>query len=144
MTPLAVFVRTLLKTSAIFIGVTAVFLNPTLDWSSRSPQGWGSVTAQRSPRQLAVHGLIDALKDSDATVRRQAVTSLGQIGDREAVPALIAVAADQDVEIRRRAVRALGQIGDDRALDTLTAALKDDDAAVRRHAAIAIAQVTGE
>jgi hypothetical protein len=36
MTPLTVFVRTLMKTSAIFIGVTAVFLHPRLDWSASS------------------------------------------------------------------------------------------------------------
>ena len=36
MTPLAVFVRTLLKTSAVFIGVTTVMLHPSLEWSRAS------------------------------------------------------------------------------------------------------------
>ena len=32
MSPLVVFVRTLLKTSAIFIGTTMVMLHPSLEW----------------------------------------------------------------------------------------------------------------
>ena len=34
MTPLAIFVRTLFKTSAIFIGATFVILHPSLEWTS--------------------------------------------------------------------------------------------------------------
>ena len=34
MTPLAVFFRTLSRTSAIFLGAVAVFLNPPLDWGA--------------------------------------------------------------------------------------------------------------
>ena len=44
MTPVAVFVRTLMKTSAIFIGATAVMLHPSLEWRSSS----GGTSAQHS------------------------------------------------------------------------------------------------
>ena len=36
MSPIAVFFRTLMKTSAIFIGTTLVFLHPPLDWTNGS------------------------------------------------------------------------------------------------------------
>ena len=39
MSPLTVFIRTLLKSSAIFIGTTAIFLNPRLEVSARPSPG---------------------------------------------------------------------------------------------------------
>ena len=54
MTPLTVFVRTLMKTSAIFIGATAVILHPSLDWSAgRSPRERARRNRSRSPRSRA-------------------------------------------------------------------------------------------
>ena len=69
MTPLVVFVRTLMKTSAIFIGVTAVMLHPSLEWSASSTTqqilpkkrgtGWGwrqgkpPLSRDRRPRRRA-------------------------------------------------------------------------------------------
>ena len=44
MSTLTVFLRTLMKTSAIFLGATAVMLHPSLNWSSSR-----AVTAQQSP-----------------------------------------------------------------------------------------------
>ena len=54
MTPLAVFVRTLLKTSALFIGVTVVMLHPSLEWSRASGLSSSRVTARQSPTEAAV------------------------------------------------------------------------------------------
>ena len=93
MTPLTVFVRTLMKTSAIFIGATVVFLHPRLDWSAsggaraqRGPADSIGVTAGQSSAEAAIDGLVGALKDSDAGVRRQAAAALGQLGSPRAVP----------------------------------------------------------
>ena len=70
MTPLAVFVRTLMRTSAIFIGVTAVMLHPSLEWrssgngtqqSASRADGLG-VTAQQSPTEAAIDALVGALQ----------------------------------------------------------------------------------
>ena len=82
MTPLEVFVRTLLKTSALFIGVTVVMLHPSLEWSRASGLTSSStrVTAGQSPAEAAVDGLVTALKDTDAGVRRQAAWAIGAIG----------------------------------------------------------------
>src|ERR1700716_394131 len=106
MSTVAVFVRTLMKTSAIFIGATAIFLHPSLDWSSRgvtaqqSPlkaaiDGLG-VTAGQSPSEAAIDGLVGALKGRDAGVRRQAAAALGELGTARAVPGLIETLKDSD------------------------------------------------
>ena len=54
MSPVAVFVRTLLKSSAIFIGATAIFLHPQLEWRTdvkrrrSSARGQGGRRTRRS------------------------------------------------------------------------------------------------
>ena len=98
MSTLAVFVRTLMKTSAVFIGATTIFLHPSLDWSARGAaarqsRAYGldglAVTAGQSPSESAIDGLVAALKDTDAGVRRQAAAALGGLGNARAVPGLI-------------------------------------------------------
>jgi HEAT repeat protein len=144
MSPVTVFFRTLLKSSAIFIGTAAIFLHPSLDWRGRAMNERTTVDAQQGPAEAAVDGLIAALKDSDAGVRRAAADALGELDNRRAVPALIEAVKDADPDVRRHAIDALGEIGDPRALDALTKALKDEDATIRRHAAAAIAEVSGD
>src|SRR5262249_49183310 len=118
MTPLAVFVRTLLKTTAIFIGATVVILHPSLEWTSaRGPSL--SVTAGQSPREGAVDGLVALLKDSDAGVRRQAAAALGEIGNARAVTGLTEALKDSDADVRQHALSALGEIGDARAVSAI-------------------------
>lgn len=126
MTPLAVFVRTLMKTSALFIGATWIVLHPSLDWSASRNT---AVTAQQSPREAALAGLRLALADQDATVRSQAAVALARIrnagaGSAFANPAaqsrsvkdLTADLADADAAVRTRAACDLREIGD-RAVD---------------------------
>ena len=170
MSPIAVFFRTLMKTSAIFIGTTLVFLHPPLDWTNGR-----AVTAGQSGTEAVIDALTGALKDPDAGVRREAaaalgnrssrravpallaalkdtdvqvrvrvISALGEIGDPAAVEALIGILHDANVDVRRRAVRALGEIGDARAVPALTGAMKDEDAMVRRYAVRAIAEIDGD
>ena len=136
MTPLAVFLRTFFRTSAIFVGSSIVFLHPPLEWSASS----GAARAQKSPIEAAVDGLLVALKDTDEDVRCQAAWALGRTGRTRAVDALIEALKDTP-EVRKQAVRALGEIGDRRALPALNVALKDEDPRVRRYAAKAIARI---
>jgi HEAT repeat protein len=144
MSPVTVFFRTLLKSSAIFIGTAAIFLHPSLEWRGSALDERTTVGAQQAPAEAAIGGLIAALKDSDAGVRREAADALGVLDSRRAVPALIEAVKDADPDVRRHAIDALGEIGDSRALDALTKALKDEDATIRRHAAAAIAEVSGD
>ena len=85
MSPLTVFLRTLFKSSAIFLGAGLIFLNPSLDGFAKR----NAVTAQKSANEQAVDALTAALKDSDTGVRRQAAFALGQLRSTRALPALI-------------------------------------------------------
>ena len=84
MSPVTVFFRTLLKSSAIFIGAATIFLNPGLEWRSATqatgsaPHGTAVYTAQGGS-EGAVDALIVALKDASSQVRQQAAFALGQI-----------------------------------------------------------------
>src|SRR5438093_5349345 len=153
MTPLAVFVRTLMKTSAVFIGVTAVMLQPSLEWSSwshgattqQSPaegtrDGLG-VDAQQAPAEAAIDALVGVLKDVDAGVRRQAAAALGEIGNARAVPGLMDALKDTDPDVRQRAISALGEIGDARAVSGIAGALKDASPSIRARAASALGEL---
>ena len=137
MSPLAVFVRTLLKSSAICFGIAIAVVQPTVR------PGKNMAIAQNSPTQAATDGLIAALKDPDAGVRGHAAAALGQLRSREAVPALITAAGDSEVDVRRRALKALAEIRDRRAMEVAAAALKDPDAGVRRAAVYVLAELGG-
>jgi HEAT repeat protein len=110
MSPLTVFLRTLAKSTAIFLGAGAIFLNPSLELS-----GSRAVTAQKSPAEMAADMLISALKDTDAGVRRQAAHSLGQMRSSRAVPALMDAMKDENGDVRAQAMWALAEAGDRRA-----------------------------
>src|SRR6478735_1699282 len=140
MTPHEVFVRTLLKTSALFIGVTVVMLHPSLEWSRASGLSPSStqVRAGQSPREGAVDALVAALKDSDAGVRRQAAAALGEIGNARAVTGLMEALKDADTDVRTHALSALGEIGDRRASAAIAPLLKDSSPAIRSRAASAL------
>ena len=90
MSPVAVFVRTLLKSSAIFIGATAIFLHPPLEWRRpRRPAERRTRRAGQGGREGAVDGLIAALKDTDAGVRRAGGRARSRDEQPRAVPALV-------------------------------------------------------
>ncbi len=149
MTPLTVFYRTLMKSSAVFLGAGWIMLHPSLDWrpaSARSAAGGWSlagtgVTAQKSPTEAAIDGLVLALKDTDPGVRRQAAAALGQLGSARAVPGLVEALKDAQADVRLRATIALGEIGDASGAQALTAALKDTDPRVRARAAHALGEI---
>ena len=107
MTPMAVFIRTLLKTSAIFIGTTIVFLHPPLDWTPAR-----TVTAQKSPAESAIDALVLALHDSDRYVRRTAAASLARLAYPRSLPALMNALHDPDAVVRQHASRGVRNIQD--------------------------------
>jgi HEAT repeat protein len=77
----------------------------------------------------SVNALIAALKDWDATVRRQAIRGLAAIGSKKAVPVLLKVVDDPEEKERvmRAAVRALGWIGAGRTAKRLLKILWDKE-----------------
>jgi HEAT repeat protein len=74
-------------------------------------------------------------------MRQAAARVLGQIGDRQAIPALIQALQDEDRDVRQAAAEALGQIGDPQAIPALIQALQDEDRDVRQAAAEALGQI---
>ena len=68
-------------------------------------------------------------------MRVNAAESLGEIGNKAAVPRLIEVLKkkDQWVGVRQAAAEALGQIGDQAAVLALTEALKGEELEMVRH-----------
>ena len=98
---------------------------------------------------------IDLLKDSDWAVRREAVVTLGEMGDERCIEPLVRCLRDGDWQVREAAVealaligspavellirylrdwearkytiRALGKINDERVLDPLISLLKSDE-----------------
>src|SRR5262245_5294761 len=148
MSPVTVFIRTLLKSSAIFIGTAAIFLHPQLEWRAAGTEGrvgvlggGAGVIARQAPTEAAIDGLIALLKDPDVGVRRQAVRSLASLNGRRAAPALAAAMKDSDPEMRAAIVSALGELGDAQSVPALSAALKDESIVVRARAASALGEI---
>jgi HEAT repeat protein len=105
MTPLALFVRTLLRTSAIFIGTAIVFLHPPLDWRAGR-----TVTAVQSGKEMALDALMAVMNDSDVGVRRQVAASLGASANPRALPALRMMLHDAEPAVRRAALSSITKI----------------------------------
>src|SRR3954471_2689368 len=103
MSTLTVFFRTLLKSSAIFIGTTALLLHPQLEFRSATAVGAGP-----SPYAQRVYDLRMALSDADAGVRDAAARALQRIS----APAGL---ASPDPAARTRAACDLKDMGRDAA-----------------------------
>lgn len=103
----------------------------------------GALPDDTAPSGLDARGvdpLLAALADPDQTVRLEAVTGLGLLGDRRAVAPLCALLAEEDSRlVRLETVRALRKLGDPRAIPALAARLDDAHATVREETAAALA-----
>ncbi len=82
------------------------------------------------------------LAKSDITyVRRQAVLTLGEFNNRQAINSLEDALDDKEKDIRISAITALGNIGTDRTIMPLKKALKDKDQTVKYYAAKTLAEI---
>jgi len=93
----------------------------------------------------SVADLIASLKNADETVRENAITQLGGMGDKAAaaVAPLTETLQDKSANIRAHAAWALGQIGApaQSSATALVALLKDSDAKVRGQAITALSKI---
>lgn len=114
--------------------------------SKGGERGYGAYNLGKMGKRAApaVPFLIDALKDEDKDVRKNAACALGEIKDPRAIEPLIAALKDKDDNLRRRVPIALGKIKDSRAIEPLIVALKDKDNGVREIAAEALKEITGK
>jgi HEAT repeat protein len=156
MSPLAVFFRTLSRTSALFLGAAFVFLHPPLQWSSPRPLATTDLTTPRP--QHTIQELSNELTASDPSVRARAACDLRERADNaaSAIGALVALLADaaplersvcgqnwwrRNPESRttpgEQAASALVAIGS-RAFDPLVKTLRHQSWVARRNAAWAL------
>lgn len=84
---------------------------------------------------------IDLLKDPDWVVRREAVITLGEMGDERCVEPLAQALRDGDWQVREVAIEALGQVGSP-AVETLLKLLRDWE--VRKYAIAALGKIRDE
>lgn len=84
---------------------------------------------------------VDLLKDSDWTVRREAVVTLGEMGDERCVVPLVNALRDGDWQVREAAVEALGQVGSP-AVEYLVKMLRDWD--IRKSAIRCLGKIKDE
>ena len=84
---------------------------------------------------------IDLLKDSDWVVRREAVITLGEMGDERCVDPVLHALRDGDWQVREVAIEALGNIGSP-AVEGLIRLLRDWD--IRRYALTALGKIKDE
>src|SRR5258708_26048752 len=92
MSPVTVFFRTLLKSSAIFIGAATIGLNPALErrpatQATRSAPRGSIVGAQHAASEAPIDRLIAALKDTDAGVPRAPVNAAARVNHRRGAAA---------------------------------------------------------
>ncbi len=76
--------------------------------------------------------VLDMLQDESLYVRREAVKTLGRIGNATIVPYIIQATKDQDAGVRLRAIKALGKLGSaEEIVPVFNRCLQDPDSAVR-------------
>ena len=85
--------------------------------------------------------VLAAVRDPDASVRRQAIRQLGTRRVREATEALLGRLADDDASVRFQAATALGRIGDPEAVPGLIEALDEPDPFARYAAFTALNRI---
>jgi tetratricopeptide (TPR) repeat protein len=94
---------------------------------------------QLDQTRLTVH-LINALNDSNASVRADAALALGKVEEKATEPLVLAL-KDENSSVRANAAAALGDAGDWRDVDPLAQALNDTDASVRARSAEALGKL---
>ena len=105
---------------------------------------------ENAPRDTAVRNaahkaLTALLRDSDFSVRYQAVDAFSRLRERRAVPLLIKVLnGDNEELVRGQAAFALGEIADPAAFDALKKALRDDGISWKVSYAIAALAKNGD
>ncbi len=122
-------------------------VEPTPDESmrKRSPDGLTPRQDDAAARRGADDPMPEALKDSDAFVRRAAVEAIGRRDDPNDTPLLLEALRDPDENVRLEAMYALkDRLSPDLRRDALIRACSDTDEVVRRKAIEALAELGDE
>jgi HEAT repeat protein/beta-lactamase regulating signal transducer with metallopeptidase domain len=104
----------------------------TVEQEQRRESARGQAIPGEEQDPAVITALIERLKDTDASVRRAAASSLGNLKGTRAVPALIAALDDKDKDVRSSVVNALGNMQDARAINPLLDLIRDPSVNVRQ------------
>ncbi|HMS83415.1 MAG TPA: HEAT repeat domain-containing protein [Nitrospira sp.] len=103
--------------------------------------GPGTVVLEEEQVKDEIDIQIDLLADPDWVVRREAVITLGEMGDERCVEPLARALRDGDWQVREVAIEAMGQVGSP-AVETLLKLLRDWE--VRKYAIAALGKIPDE
>jgi HEAT repeat protein len=103
--------------------------------------GSGMVALEEEQVKDEIDIQIDLLADPDWVVRREAVITLGEMGDERCVEPLARALRDGDWQVREVAIEAMGQVGSP-AVETLLKLLRDWE--VRKYAIAALGKIHDE
>jgi HEAT repeat protein len=109
-------------------------------WEGQEVEPWRIARIGES----AVPGLVDALQSEDRSVRRCAVSALGEFRSRAAVLAVAACLGDPDPVFRWGVIGALTVAGSFEAIPALRQALPGSEGSVRRLLATALGKCGGK
>ena len=110
----------------------------TVELQSADP---GAVALEEEQVKDEIDIQIDLLADPDWVVRREAVITLGEMGDERCVEPLARALRDGDWQVREVAIEAMGQVGSP-AVETLLKLLRDWE--VRKYAIAALGKIRDE
>lgn len=101
----------------------------------------GTVALDEEQAKDEIDIQIDLMSDPDWVVRREAVITLGEMGDERCVEPLARALRDGDWQVREVAIEAMGQVGSP-AVETLLKLLRDWE--VRKYAIAALGKIRDE
>ena len=115
--------------------------DPTATMDLPPPQATEDAVLEEERVKDEIEIQIDLLKDPDWAVRREAVITLGEMGDERCVEPLARSLRDGDWQVREAAVEALALVGSP-AVDPLIKQLRDWD--IRKYAIRALGKIKDE
>lgn len=119
----------------------ALALGETPEGQSQATGATETIALEEEKVKDEIDIQIDLLNDPDWVVRREAVITLGEMGDERCVEPLARALRDGDWQVREVAIEALGQVGSP-AVETLLKLLRDWD--VRKYAIGALGKIRDE
>jgi HEAT repeat protein len=131
-----------LKCEAALGGVVCLLTDDDVEVRRRCVAFMGEVTSQQVTDSLVMESLERALKDLEATVRTEALKSLGKVRGEQACSLALDALKDEDSGVRLAAVTSLGDIGNVAALDPLVEVMfSHDEEEIRAWAAWSLGEL---
>lgn len=131
-----------LKCEAALGGVACLLADDDVEVRRRCAAFMGEVIRQPVTDCLVIDSLEKSLKDLEATVRTEALKSLGNVRGEQACQLALGALKDEDSGVRLTAVTSLGEIGSVAALDPLVEVMfGQDDEEIRAWAAWSLGEL---